>query len=201
MNAMIDDLELLRAYAADGSDDAFRTVLERYVGLVYSAALRQVRNPHLAEEVTQAVFVVLARKAASLRPGTVLAGWLFRTTRFVAARAVRDEQRRQRREHEDALMQTFQSSSAVEPSWDELAPALDEALAQLGETDRVAILLRFFEKRELKEVGRVLGRSEDAAKKRVSRALDKLRSFFVRRGFVLSAATLAGVLAENAVQA
>src|SRR6266404_830956 len=104
---MINDLELLRAYAANGSDDAFRTVLERYVGLVHSAALRQVRNPQLAEEVTQAVFIVLARKAASLRSGTVLAGWLFRTTRFVAARAVRDEQRRQRREQEAAFMESL----------------------------------------------------------------------------------------------
>ena len=201
MNAMTDDLELLHAYAVDGSEDAFRTVLERYVGLVYSAALRQVRNPDLAQDVTQAVFVILARKAASLRSGTVLAGWLFRTTRFVAARAVRDEQRRQRREQEAALMQSCQSSTAPEASWDELASTLDEALAQLGEADRLAILLRFFEKRELKEVGFVLGRSEDAAKKRVSRALDKLRLFFVRRGVVLSTATFAGVLAENAVQA
>jgi hypothetical protein len=103
---MTDDLDLLRDYAAHGSDDAFRTLLNRYVGLVYAAALRQVQNPHLAEEITQAVFLVLARKAGALRSGTVLAGWLFRTTRFLAARAIRDQQRRQRHEEEAARMKT-----------------------------------------------------------------------------------------------
>src|SRR4051794_12227092 len=116
---MLDDLEMLRKYAAGGSDDAFRTVLERHVGLVYSAALRQVRDPHIAEEITQAVFVILARKAGSLRSGTMLAGWLFRTTRFVAARAMRDRQLRQRREQEAATMET--SSPTADVSWDDVA--------------------------------------------------------------------------------
>src|ERR1041385_2037541 len=118
---MIDDLELLRAYGTNSSDEDFRTLLERHINLVYSAALRQVRNPQLAEEVTQTVFIVLARKANSLRPGTLLVGWLFRTTRFVAARAMRDEQRRQRREQEAAQMQSYEAS-ATESSWDEIAP-------------------------------------------------------------------------------
>jgi DNA-directed RNA polymerase specialized sigma24 family protein len=102
VNAMLDDLELLRAYAVNGSDDAFRSILERHVNLVYSAALRQVCDPHLAEQVTQAVFVILARKAGSVRSGTVLVGWLFRTARFVAAGALREQQRRQRSEQEAA---------------------------------------------------------------------------------------------------
>src|SRR5688572_7340915 len=103
---MVHDVELLRSYAAEGSEEAFRTLLQRHAGLVYSAALRQVCDAHLAEEVTQAVFVVLARKADKLRSGTVLAGWLFRTTRFVALRAMRDQQLRQRREQEAAQMET-----------------------------------------------------------------------------------------------
>ncbi len=197
---MMDDLELLRGYGTNSSDEDFRTLLERHINLVYSAALRQVRDPHLAEEITQTVFIVLARKANSLRPGTLLVGWLFRTTRFVAARAMRDEQRRHRREQEAAQMQSDLTSP--EPiSWDEVAPRLDEALASLRDTDRHAVLLRFFEKKELKEIGRVIGSSEDAAQKRIARALEKLRTFLVRRGILLSSAALAGFLVENSVNA
>jgi RNA polymerase sigma factor (sigma-70 family) len=194
---MTDDLQLLRTYAENGSEDAFAAIVQRHLGLVYSAALRQVRDPHLAEEIAQAVFVILARKAGSLRDGTILSGWLFRTTRFAAARAMRGEQRRQHREHEAALME----SSASEPAWEEVAPVLDDAIADLAETDRHAILLRFFERKELAEVGAALGSSEEAAKKRVSRAVDKLRAFFTRRGIVLSTTALATALTLNAAQA
>ena len=196
---MTDDLQLLRDYAVDGSEEAFAEVTKRHLNLVYSAALRQIGNAHLAQEVTQAVFVILARKAASLPVGTVLAGWLFKTTRFAAARAVRTEQRRQRREQEAAQMEPM--ASTTETPWHNIAPFLDEAMAQLNETDRHALLLRFFEQRDLRQVGAALGSTEEAAKKRVTRAVEKLRALFVRRGVTLSAAGLAASLSTNAVQA
>jgi RNA polymerase sigma factor (sigma-70 family) len=198
---MTDDLDLLHAYACQGSDDAFRTIVERHCNLVYSAAMRQIHDPQLAEEVTQAVFLVLARKAAVLPRQTIFVGWLFRTTRFVAARALRGKLRRQRYEREAAQMEPLFVNDTSETSWTEVGPVLDDALADLGERDRQAILLRFFEKMELAEVGRLIGTTEDAAKKRVSRALDKLRAFFVRRGVTLTAVGLASVMVENAVQA
>ena len=198
---MTDDLTLLRAYATEGAEDAFRTVVERNLGLVYSSALRQVNDPHLAQEVTQAVFLILARKAGSLRPATVLAGWLFRTTRFAASQALRAARRRQHYEQEAAKMQTTTTSPASEAAWDDVAPFLDEAMASLGTADRHAILLRFFERKEMKDVGGAIGVTEDAAKKRVSRALDKIRAFLDRRGIALSAVALGSAIAANAVQA
>ncbi len=194
----MNDWELLQDYAAHGSESAFRTLTERHLNLVYSAALRQVNDPQLAQEVCQTVFILLARKAGSLGHNVVLAGWLFRTTRFVAARARRSEQRRQRREQEAFDMQQL---NAPEPAWPRLAPAIDEALARLGERDRNAVLLRFFENKNHKETAAALGVGEEAARKRVDRALEKLRRFFADRGFRISAAVLASALAAHAVQA
>ncbi len=194
----MNDWQLLQEYAARRSETAFRELTERHLNLVYSAALRQVNDPQLAEEICQSVFILLARKAGDLKPGIVLAGWLFRTTRFVAARARRGELRRQRREQE-----AFEMHQLVAPDqiWPRLAPVLDEALDQLGETDRQALLLRFFEDKSLRETGEALGLREDAARKRVDRALERLRAIFGRRGCIISAAALGSALAARAVNA
>src|SRR5437667_12048236 len=194
----MDDIELLHEYAASQSEQAFATLVGRFVGLVYSAALRQVRDPHLAEEVTQTVFIRLAQKARTFRDGVILSGWLFRTTRFVASETMRTENRRRQREQK--AMETLYESQGDTP-WAQIAPLLDEAMAGLSETDRNAVLLRFFEQKNLAEVGESLGTNEDAAQKRITRALEKLRSFFARRGKVISASGLAGALTTSAVQA
>ena len=194
-----DDAELLSAYATQRSEEAFATLVERHVSLIYSSALRQARNPHLAEEITQAVFIILARKAGSLGRETVLAGWLCRTARFAACNALKAEHRRQHREQE-AYMESLLHES--EPgAWPQIAPLLDEAVAQLAEADRNAVVLCFYEQQPLEEVGRVLGLNADATQKRVSRALEKLRKFFAKRGVSSTTAILAGAISANSVQA
>lgn len=193
------DWELLQEYAKHRSEAAFTELVHRHLNWVYSAARRQVGDPHLAEDVTQAVFVLLARKAGSLRLGTIVAGWLFRTTRFVAARAVRNEYRRKRREEAASAMNVI--TIPPDDIWNQLAPHLDQAVAALSATDSSAILLRFYEKKSLREVGERLGLSEEAAKKRVTRAVEKMRDFLTRRGVVLGGVALVGVLAEQTMQA
>jgi len=197
MDAM-DDFELLSQYAKSHSEAAFTTLVERHAGLVYSAALRSMGKPHDAEEVSQAVFVILARKAHTLHCGISLCGWLHRATRFAAADALKTQRRRQQREKKAAQMQTVITN---EPTWEQLAPFLDEAVARLPEKERNAVLLRYFEDKSLAEIGAVLGVEPDAARMRVTRALEKLRSFLVRRGVALSAAALGSLLAANSTQA
>ena len=194
-----DDIQLLRDFGEHQSDAAFAALVTRHVSLVYSVALRQTGNPHAAEEITQAVFIILARKAASLGPKTILSGWLFQTARLTAANFLRGQIRRQEREQE-AYMQSL--SNEPEPDvWPQIAPLLDDALDRLGERDRHAIVLRFFENRSLGEVGAALGASEDAAKMRVNRALEKLRKLFSKRGVMLTTTVIAGAVAANSVQA
>jgi len=194
-----DDLTLLREYSQTQSEPAFTALVDRHVNLVYSVALRQVNDPHLAEEITQAVFIILARKADSIGDKTILPGWLCRTARFVSARAVRTQHRRQQREQE-AHMQSLLNEPESD-NWQQIAPMLDGAMGQLGQKDHDAVVLRFFENKNFAEVGAALGASEDAAKMRVSRALEKLRKFFTKRGVALSGAAITGAISANSVQA
>jgi len=190
----MDDWKLLQNYIERDSQAAFQTIMTRYLNFVHALALRHVKDSQLAEEVTQAVFVLLAKKAPSFRRGTILSGWLFRTTRFVASRAARTEQRRMRREQEAFQMQQL---STADDTWRRISPIIDEALESLGKTDRNAILLRYFNDKSHHETAALLGVSEEAAKKRVTRAVEKLRHFFARRGIALSAALLASAVAAN----
>jgi RNA polymerase sigma factor (sigma-70 family) len=198
----MDDRELLAAYARDRSESAFSELAGRHLAWVYSVALRHVGNPALAEDVAQSVFVLLARKAGSIRFETVLGGWLFRTTRFVANRALRSETRRRAREGMAASMiPSPTSSDEKEAVWKRLENHLEEAVASLSETDRQAVLLRFYQKKSLLEVGRCLGSSEEAAKKRVSRAIQKMRVFLLGRGVAIGATALTGIMTKYTVQA
>ena len=198
----MNDLELLQRYSETGCEAAFAELVKRYVDLVYSAAVRQVSGDvHLAQDVTQSVFIDLARKAASFSSRTILTGWLYTSTRFSAAKAVRSERRRQAREQEAFTMQELSGQPTPEPNWEELRPVLDEAMHELNERERNAVLLRYFEGRHLSEVGATLGLSEDAARMRVARALEKLRGLLAKRGVKASAAALAGLLATQSISA
>ncbi len=195
-----DDIELVRQYAAHQSESAFAALVARHANLVYSAALRLGRDPHLAEEITQAVFIILARKAGSLNQRTILPSWLYRAACHVSRSALKREYRRRQREQE-AYMQSTLEETQADAAWQQLSPLLEEAMLRLSQADRDALVLRFFEGRSLQEVGAALGASEDAAKKRVSRALDKLRKFFCKRGVSSTTAIIAGAIASHSVQA
>jgi len=180
---MTSDLDLLRQFARENSQDAFTALVDRHVNLVYSAALRQVRSPQLAEEIAQSVFADLARSGTGILPvneTNSLAPWLYTVTRRTAIDAIRKESRRRLREQiavEMNNMNATESRTGVPPVWFEIEPLLDDAMAALDETDRAAILLRYFENKSLREVGEALGASDDAAQKRVSRAVENCANF------------------------
>ena len=195
---MTESQTLLAEYAANGSETAFRELVTRYIDFVYSAASRMVQSaPHLAEDVTQIVFADLARKAGSLSREVMLGRWLHRHTCYVAANLIRGERRRHARERRALNVMPDHSPENLA----QITPILDDAINHLGAEERTAILLRFFEQRDLRSVGLALGGSEEAARKRVSRALDKLQVLLKRRGVALSTAALATVLATGTVKA
>jgi len=197
---MTESQKLLADYVQTGSENAFRELVTRYLDLVYSAALRLVEgDTHRAQDVAQTVFVDLARTARTLSRDVMLGGWLHRHTCFVAANTLRGERRRQSRERQAAEMNALRDHSETDLTL--IAPILDEAINQLGEEDRTAVLLRFFEQRDFRSVGEALGSNEDAARMRVARALEKLHSLLKQRGVTASAAAFGVAISANAVQA
>jgi RNA polymerase sigma factor (sigma-70 family) len=196
---MSNDAELIRRYAETHAEDAFAGLVQRHLSLVYFAALRRTDgDAHLAEDVTQTVFITLAHHAVKLRQRPDLAGWLYVATRHAAANAMRTEKRRQAREQAAEILQPDAADGAGEINWNQLGPELDAVVDQLGERDRDAILLRFFENRPFAEIGCLFGVSDDAARMRVDRALDKLRALLVRRGITSTSAALSLALVSQA---
>ena len=186
---------LLNTYVADHSGSAFRELVERELDLVYGVALRRTGGDEgMAREIAQVVFIDLARKAGSLSKDAVIAGWLHRHTGFTAAKMMRSEQRRRQREH-TAAMEHDPNASGQATLWESMAPLLDEVLAQLRVEDRDALVLRYLEGRGLREVGITLGISENTARMRVTRALEKLRQALQRRGMTSTTLALTGALA------
>jgi RNA polymerase sigma factor (sigma-70 family) len=201
----LDDTALLTRYVETGCQDSFEEIVSRHSGWIYSLSLRAVRDKHLAEDVTQAVFIILAKKAPSIHPETPLSGWLFKTSRFAVSDAIKRRVRMQRRENRAAELFRQTTSNGLflneDNVSDEVSAALDEAVACLSDSDRQAVLLRFFEGKSLAEVGDALEISEEAAKKRVARAVEKLKKFFARKGIIASAGVLLMMLHSRTAEA
>jgi RNA polymerase sigma factor (sigma-70 family) len=195
---MPDDIALLKDYAETQSEAAFAELVSRYLNLVYSVAFRSTGNSHAAQEISQAVFIILARKARSLSQHTALSGWLYQTARLTARNYLRTEMRRQNREQEAYMQSTL---TETDPElWPQIAPLLDDAMGRLGTADRSAIVERFFENKSLRDVGVALGANEVAARMRVNRALEKLRLLFERRGVKSTAAAISENISRHSVQ-
>ena len=195
------DAQLLRAYV-EGDESAFREIVSRHTDFVYSAALRQVNSQALAQDIAQSVFVDLVRKSrevsARMAQDASLAGWLYRSTRFAALNHLRDEHRRA--QHERQAMEQLITDSSPAADWEHIRPMLDEAMETLSDDDRDAVLLRYFKNHDFRSVGKALDLSDDAAQKRVSRAVERLREFFSKRGVAIGASGLVVLISANAVQ-
>jgi len=195
----MDESGLLREYVERDSEEAFAALVSRNVNKVYSVALRQTGNPQAAEEITQAVFAIVARKARALAGHKCFSGWLYQTARLTAVTFIRSEIRRGRREQE-AHMQAVLNKQETDV-WPQIAPLLETAMAGLSEADRNAVVLRYFDGLNMKETGAALGTNEITEKKRMSRAVEKLRKFFTKRGVTIPAAVLVTAISANSVQA
>jgi RNA polymerase sigma factor (sigma-70 family) len=200
-NATMDDWQLLKDYAVNHSDEAFRALVQRYSGMVYHAALRQTGNPHAAEEVAQVVFIALAQKAGRIPRQATLYGWLFRATRFAILNQVRQNANRERREKETFVMQPSIDLNEADSVWERLTPHLNDALDRLSAADRELLMIRFFGNKSHKDVAEALGVSEETARKRLSRALERLREILAKRGVVVSSLVLAAAFATHGAQA
>ncbi|MDB6056276.1 MAG: polymerase, sigma-24 subunit, subfamily [Verrucomicrobiales bacterium] len=201
-----DDMTLVRLFADHQSESAFVALVERHVTLVRSVAIRQTGNTHLADEIAQAVFIILARKASTLRQDTILPAWLYRTTRYATDNALKIQRRRRAREHEAYMQSTLEHGGDASPHtddllWKQLAPHLDDAVDKLSEPDRAAVILRYFENRPWREVAELMQMTEDAVQKRATRALAKLRALFSKRGLTLTTALIASAVSANSAQA
>lgn len=193
------DRQLIESYVQDGSQAAFAELVDRHLNLVYSVAWRKLGNPHDAEEISQIVLCQLARKARTLKPATDIAGWLYKAAVLESLNHLRRERRRHQREQEAGLMNLIAEDS--NDSWQKIAPHLDDALMQLAEPDRLLILRRFFQRTQLNEIGRSLGLTEDAARMRINRILEKMRMLLARKGITCSSVMLGALLVNNGVQA
>ena len=197
--ADVNDMDLMREYADRNSEAAFAKLVRRHINLVYSVALRFTGNDADAQDVTQKVFVILAQKVAGLRQRTTLTGWLYETTRLAARQSLRTRTRQHARDQE-AYMQSTLNEADPDSVWKQLAPLLEEGMTRLNEDERTLLALRFFENKSASETAALLGIQEWAAHKRAQRAVEKLRTFFARRGVALSASALTAAIAANSVQ-
>lgn len=196
----LDDNALLREYVERGSEEAFATLVMRHINKVYSVALRHTSNPNQAKEITQVVFITLAGKARRLNPRVILSAWLYQTARLTAVTFIRSEIRRIRREQEVYMQNASNENENESEAWKQIAPLLDAAMADLNETDRQAVVLRFFDGKSMREVGTALGANEDTARKRVNRAMEKLQRFLIKRGVISTTAILSEAISVHSVQ-
>jgi len=191
----MDAAPLLRRFLDHRDEDAFRRLVDAHIDLVYSAALRQIRDHALADDITQTVFITLARNANRITPGVPLEAWLLKTTHYAACDARRRRDRRLHHERKAHLMNPPSSPASPDDDPDPIAKHLDDALMQLRDTDRTILILRFMRSMSLKEVGAATGLAENTAGKRIARALEKLRDAFARKNVALPAAAIPAALA------